>query len=250
LPSTHQDLPPDGRLRINLNRCIDGLFSRLAENARAFGEAQFIQESISQEGISIMLKYRAISCSILLIVCLVCPVSYTQTRTQSKSKQADQSELDALAASIAASHDDVVSAARNYRASLEKLLVYQEADVNTAVETFEKRKAMVEQQIVSTRELGEAERLLGAARDRVNKTRKEIRDADEMIAEYKRFDPKARAKEILAMRKIRERTPKGRVYYVRLLIIGEIAIYDYSGAISGQVIKYRQEVKHDSRKYK
>ena len=37
----------------------------------------------------------------------------------------------------------------------------------------------------------------------------------------------------------RQLTPAGRVYYVRFVIVGEFAVYDYSGAMHGRVIKYR-----------
>ena len=88
-----------------------------------------------------------------------------------------------LAQRIAKAKDEVVAAAQNYKESLDKLLVFQEGDVKTASETVEKRKALVEQQIVSKRELEESERALVAAQAKVAETRRQMTEADQLIAE-------------------------------------------------------------------
>ncbi|MEN3335082.1 MAG: hypothetical protein V7641_4447 [Blastocatellia bacterium] len=90
-----------------------------------------------------------------------------------------------LAAQVAKAKEDVISAAQAYKESLVKLLVYQEGDVKTAAETVERRKALVDQQIVSKRELEESERLLASAQAKVAETRRQMAEADNLMTEAK-----------------------------------------------------------------
>jgi hypothetical protein len=78
---------------------------------------------------------------------------------------------------------DVVAAANDYKASLEKLLALQENDVKTASDIVEKRKELLDQAIISKKELEESERILAAARDKVAETKKQIGESDNLIAE-------------------------------------------------------------------
>src|SRR5438128_6335550 len=89
------------------------------------------------------------------------------------------------AARVAQAKEDVVEAANNYKESLAKLLVFQEGDVKTSAEMVEKRKALVEQQIVSKRDLEESQRGLAAAQAKVAETRRQMAEADSLITEAK-----------------------------------------------------------------
>ncbi|HEY9233378.1 MAG TPA: hypothetical protein VIS78_14595 [Blastocatellia bacterium] len=102
---------------------------------------------------------------------------------QRRKKKAPTTPPSELARRAAQAKDEVVAAARSYKESLEKLLVFQEGDVKTATETVERRKALVEQQIVSKRELEESERLLAAAQAKVAETRRQMTETDQLIAE-------------------------------------------------------------------
>lgn len=78
---------------------------------------------------------------------------------------------------------ELVAAANEYKASLEKLLALQNSDVKMASETVEKRKVLLEQSVISKRELEESQRELAAAQDKVNETKKQIGESDNLIAE-------------------------------------------------------------------
>ena len=56
------------------------------------------------------------------------------------------------------------------------------------------------------------------------------------------------ARRLLVKKKKRERTPTGRFYYVTFFIVGQLTIYEYSGAMTGEVITHRGQVKYDSRR--
>lgn len=88
-----------------------------------------------------------------------------------------------LADRVAKAKADVIAAANNYKASLGKVLDFQEEDVKTASELVEKRKELLAQSIISKKELEESERLLSAARDKVAETKKQMGEADNLIAE-------------------------------------------------------------------
>lgn len=91
--------------------------------------------------------------------------------------------------------------------------------------------------------------MLSIAQAEVSKTQKQVQESQDLISEAMARDPVTEARKLLAEKKKRERTDKGRVYYVRFIIVGETTIYDYSGAITGRVLKHRQQIKYDSRRY-
>jgi hypothetical protein len=106
-------------------------------------------------------------------------------QAQKRKKRPARSPQTELAQRVAKAKEDVVAAAQAYKESLAKLLVYQEGDVKTAAETVEKRKLLVEQQIVSKRELEESERLLATAQAKVAETRRQMAEADNLMTEAK-----------------------------------------------------------------
>jgi hypothetical protein len=78
---------------------------------------------------------------------------------------------------------DVIAAARSYKESLQKLLDLQENEVKFKAEIVEKRKALLEQQIISKREVEQGEKELVDARAKVADTRKQMGETDHLIAE-------------------------------------------------------------------
>jgi hypothetical protein len=119
---------------------------------------------------------------ILLFALLFMPFDAQAQKRKKKPARNPQREA---AERVAQAKEDVVAAATNYKESLAKLLVFQEGDVKTATETVEKRRALVEQQIVSKRELEESERGLATAQAKVAETRRQMAEADSLIAEAK-----------------------------------------------------------------
>ncbi|HKP12600.1 MAG TPA: hypothetical protein VJZ91_10835 [Blastocatellia bacterium] len=121
--------------------------------------------------------------SIILLFALL--LAAFDARAQKRKKKPARSPQSPVAAQVAKAKEDVITAAQAYKESLAKLLVFQEGDVKTAAETVETRRALVEQQIVSKRELEESERQLAAARAKVAETRRQMGEADSLIAEAK-----------------------------------------------------------------
>lgn len=120
--------------------------------------------------------------TILLFALLLAPLD---ARAQKRKKKPAPNPRKEAAARVAQAKEDVIAAANNYKESLATLLVFQEGDVKTATEMVEKRKALVEQQIISKREVEEAERQLAAAQAKVAETRRQMAEADSLIAEAK-----------------------------------------------------------------
>ncbi len=99
------------------------------------------------------------------------------------TKRGPRKQEPTLADQVAKAKADVVAAAKDYKTSLEALLVLQENDVKMASETVEKRKELLAQAVISKRELEESERALAGAQDKVAATKREIGESDNLIAE-------------------------------------------------------------------
>jgi hypothetical protein len=78
---------------------------------------------------------------------------------------------------------DLVTATKQYKESLEKLLPYEEQTVKSATDTLEKRKSLLDQGIVSKREVEETEHKLADAQSKLAETKKKMTEADSMLAE-------------------------------------------------------------------
>lgn len=115
-----------------------------------------------------------------LVLLSVTGDSIAQTR---KKKKTPQKPEPALADRMAKAKADVVAAANEYKASLEKLLALQESDVKAASDTVEKYKELLAQAIISKKELEESERALSTAQYKVAETRRQIGESDNLIAE-------------------------------------------------------------------
>jgi hypothetical protein len=78
---------------------------------------------------------------------------------------------------------DVVTAAREYRASLERLLPFNEADLTRATAALETRRGLLERGIVSRRDVDDAETAEARAGTKLEQTRAQIHAADTLIVE-------------------------------------------------------------------
>lgn len=111
-------------------------------------------------------------------------VSFTgDSIAQSKRKKATQKSEPTLADRMAKAKADLVAAANEYKASLEKLLALQEGDVKAASDIVAKHKALLAQSIISKKELEESERVLSTAQYKVADTKKLIGESVNLIAE-------------------------------------------------------------------
>jgi len=122
--------------------------------------------------------------SAAVCVALTCVLLFAfNAEAQKRKKKPPTNPPSELAQRAAKAKDEVVAASQAYKKALEDLLALQEADVKTASETVERRKALVEQQIVSKRELEESERALAGAQAKVRETRQQMTETDQLIAE-------------------------------------------------------------------
>jgi hypothetical protein len=85
--------------------------------------------------------------------------------------------------SMAKVRADLVSSTKQYKESLEKLLPYEEQAVKSATDTLAKRKSLLEQGIVSKREVEDSEHKLADAQAKLAETQKKMAEADSMMAE-------------------------------------------------------------------
>jgi hypothetical protein len=98
--------------------------------------------------------------------------------------QAAKSQKDDKPSSnMAKVREDLVSATKQYKESLEKLVPFEEARIKTAGDTLEKRKSLFGQGIVSKREVEETEHQLAEAQSKLAETQKKMAEADSMLAE-------------------------------------------------------------------
>jgi len=80
---------------------------------------------------------------------------------------------------------DLISATNEYKTSVEALISIYEAAVKTATERLEKRKELFAQGLVAKRDLETGEQEIKQAQANLDQARKQILEADQLIAEAK-----------------------------------------------------------------
>ena len=118
---------------------------------------------------------------LLILIAIACNVSvYAQkkaARRNSKSTSAPQeSELTKL-------RDQYISATKEYKASLQKLLTLYQDSVKKAEQRHEKTEKLFADGLISKRDVEESERLLADAKLKVTTTQQQIDGADTQIAQ-------------------------------------------------------------------
>ncbi|MFN7944098.1 MAG: hypothetical protein U0Z53_01880 [Blastocatellia bacterium] len=106
--------------------------------------------------------------ALLALALILSPVAFAQS---SAKQLAEAAQAELMAASGA------------YRASLARVLELQKQDETRAAELVAKRRALVALGAISRRELEETEQALAAAEARMSETRRQIEDADRLLAE-------------------------------------------------------------------
>lgn len=132
----------------------------------------------------LLARLRAVVTTLLLIVSLI-GTAGTAPAQKKKKKFSHTSSKPTLTDRIAQAKADVIAAANDYKASLQTLLKLQEDEVKAAAEVVEKRKELLAQSIIAKKELEESERVLSTAQAKVADTRRQMGDADNLIAEAK-----------------------------------------------------------------
>ena len=126
------------------------------------------------------LKSSLTACFLTFVLIAICSTSLAQSK---KKKSPVRKAPPTLNSQVSQAKADLVAAAKNYKDSLQKLLVFQEADVKTATETLEKRKALLSENIISKKEVEESEHAVATAQSKVNETKKQMGESDNLIAE-------------------------------------------------------------------
>lgn len=119
----------------------------------------------------------------IVLVAIALALASADVQAQRKKKKTTSAPQATLVDRVVKAKQDVIRAAKEYKASLEKVLAFQEEDVKTATETVERRKILIQQGIVSKKEVEESERLLAGAQAKVAETRKQMGEADNLVAE-------------------------------------------------------------------
>jgi hypothetical protein len=103
----------------------------------------------------------------------------TQVSAQRKSKkQPPQTAPNELAKL----HEEFVSATKEYKSSLEKLLAIYEGNVTKAEKKLELSKMLLAEGLIARTQLEADERAIAAAKETVSETRKQLTNADAQIA--------------------------------------------------------------------
>jgi len=119
-----------------------------------------------------------------LVLLTLCSVNLTAD-AQTRRKKSVSGAQPKLSDRVSQAKADVIKAAQDYKLTLEKLLAFQEADVKAATETLDRRKALLEQGIVSKHEIETSERALADAQAKAATTKKQMGEADNLMAEAK-----------------------------------------------------------------
>jgi len=196
---------------------------------------------------------RATAPTIFLIlastICSALMPASSSAQTKSTPSPASQKEVAEETQELKRLRAQLVQATDDYKKSLGQLLALYEADIKRADERLARTKELYVQGLVGKRDIEKDEAAAAGAREKVTALQAQIKSADEEVSEaLAQAESEETAKKLVSQKRRRERTGDGRVYYVRFVIVGEVAIYDYSGAIRGHVIKHRQKILIDSRR--
>lgn len=133
-----------------------------------------------------------------------------------------------------------------YKSSLKQLIALYEQNLERSKERLKKSQELFEANLISGREVESDKARIPEAEKKLADAKLKLEHADDHLKDLE--DPDELARRLITQPAKRERTPAGRVYFVRFIVIGEVFIYDYSGAVKGRVIKQGDRVRYDSRK--
>ena len=104
-------------------------------------------------------------------------------QVEAQSKKSDAGRRKQASEQLTETHKNLVTATKEYKASLEKLLPFEEANAMNAADLVEKRKGLLDQGVISKKELEDSQHALADAQSRLDQTRKQLSEADNMVAE-------------------------------------------------------------------
>ena len=109
--------------------------------------------------------------------------AYAQAKKKSSKPKPQTKSYSELNKESSKARADVIKAAKDYKASLEKLLALQQAEVKQKAEEVEKRKSLLGLEIISKREVEQSEEALAQAEAKVEETKSQMGSADTLAAE-------------------------------------------------------------------
>ena len=116
--------------------------------------------------------------SLLTLTLLFCAANVSaqkKTKKKTPAPPAPVNELTRL-------REEFVKATNEYKASLEKLVVFDEANVKRAEDQLEVSKKLLAEGLIAKNKVEENERALAAAKQKVAETRRQMTSADDQIA--------------------------------------------------------------------
>lgn len=117
---------------------------------------------------------------------------YAQGKKKAPKPKPQTKSISQLNKDSSKARADVIAAAKDYKASLEKLLALQQADVKRAAEEVEKRKSLLGLEIISKREVEQSEQALAQAQAKVEETKSQMGGTDTLVAEVKAAEQMAK----------------------------------------------------------
>jgi hypothetical protein len=118
-------------------------------------------------------------CLWLLTLSLLVSASNVWAQKKSRKKTPAPS---APASELARLREEFVKATNDYKASLEKLIVFYEANVKKAEEKLAVSQELFAEQLIAKKALDESQQALDVARAKVAETRRQMTTADDQIA--------------------------------------------------------------------
>jgi hypothetical protein len=113
--------------------------------------------------------------TLTLLICVENVSAQKKTKKKTPPPPAPVTELTRL-------RDEFVKATNEYKASLEKLVVFYEANVKRAEDKLAVSQKLYAEQLIAKKELDESQQALDAAKAKVAETRRQMTGADDQIA--------------------------------------------------------------------
>jgi hypothetical protein len=118
----------------------------------------------------------------LLVVSLMTALTARGQETK-RTNQVPQARQERSVDQLAESRNEFVRSTKEYKASLERLLAFYEADARKAEQRLAKLRELYGGELISRRDLDEGERALAEAQVKVSEAHGQLKKADEQIAE-------------------------------------------------------------------
>jgi len=109
-------------------------------------------------------------------------ITIVGTSAESFAAPADGSQV-RPANPLAKANSDLISAANQYKASVQTLIPHYEANLKTATEMLEKRKELLAQGLVSQKDIQAGEQAVKDAQTQLNQAQAQLTESDQLLAE-------------------------------------------------------------------